>query len=245
MEHSLVDLTSQRDEILSEVAEELEKASSDIARPRKILKLAAPGKLKPAGSKPRSDPVSITPRQRLREFQRQHDDGILDIVDNQLHCKPCGKKLSVKLTTIREHLQSKSHESNAHTFFTTKATTKSMNDYISDRRFNDSEVGTRNLPLETQHFRQDLVATAMELGIPLAKVASEQFRNFLLRHSNHRVPSRQILAAATSSIRDGARNLVLEALKGKYFSIAFDGCSRMGEILAIVVRFIDGYVIRK
>ena len=245
VEHSLVDLTSQRDEILSEVTQELEKATSDFARPRKILKLATPSKsVKPTESKKRSDPVSITPRQRLREFQSLHDDGILDIVDSHLHCKPWGKQLSVKLTTIREHLQSKSHEPNVHNFVTTKATTKSMNDFISDRRFNDSEVGTRNLSLQTQHFRQDLAATAMELGIPFSKVASDTFRNFLLRHSPHRVQSRQVLASVTSSIRDGARNLVLEALRDKHFLIAFDRCSRMGEVLAIVVRFIDGYVLQ-
>ena len=86
-------------------------------------------------------------------------------------------------------------------------------------------------------YRYELVETLLKAGIPLFKVDS--LRPFLEKYC-HRLTSRNHLAEFISMIRQKEIDFVKsEIAANSAFSVIFDGNTRLGEALAIIVRFID------
>ena len=86
-------------------------------------------------------------------------------------------------------------------------------------------------------YRYELVETLLKAGIPLLKVDS--LRPFLEKYC-HRLTSRNHLAEFIPMIRQKEIDFVKsEIAANSAFSVIFDGNTRLGEALAIIVRFID------
>ena len=86
-------------------------------------------------------------------------------------------------------------------------------------------------------YRYELVETLLKAGIPLLKVDS--LRPFLEKYG-HRLTSRNHLAEFIPMIRQKEIDFVKsEIAANSAFSVIFDGNTRLGEALAIIVRFID------
>ena len=96
----------------------------------------------------------------------------------------------------------------------------------------------QTLPEEHRVYRVKVATAFLKAGVPFAKL--ECFRDILEenafrltdpRHMLHLVPF--ILEEEKSKIR--------EEIKGKHLSIVFDGTSRLGEVLAVVFRFMHDW----
>ena len=86
-------------------------------------------------------------------------------------------------------------------------------------------------------YRYELVEALLKAGIPLLKVDS--LRPFLEKYG-HRLTSRDHLAEFIPMIRQKEIDFVKsEIAANSAFSVIFDGSTRLGEALAIIVRFID------
>ena len=86
-------------------------------------------------------------------------------------------------------------------------------------------------------YRYELVEALLKAGIPVLKVDSS--RPFLEKYA-HRLTSRNHLAAFIPMIRQKEIDFVKSEIAAKSaFSVIFDGSTRLGEALAIIVRFID------
>ena len=86
-------------------------------------------------------------------------------------------------------------------------------------------------------YRYDLVEVLLKAGIPLSKVDS--LRQFLEKYG-HRLTSRTHLAEFIPLIRQKEiDSLKSEIAANSAFSVIFEGSTRFGEALAIIVRFID------
>ena len=86
-------------------------------------------------------------------------------------------------------------------------------------------------------YRYELVEALLKAGIPLLKVNS--LRPFVEKYG-HRLTSRIHLAEFIPMIRQKEIDFVKSEIAAKSaFSVIFDRSTRLGEALAIIVRFID------
>ena len=113
LEYSSDNESSQDSEVANEkavVVSLLDRLKSptpaDIARPRKIQKNdPLRGQCRCKGSSS-SDPKSVTPSQRVREFDKE----ALVVSHGHLFCSACREQLSLKRSVIKNHVQSVKHE---------------------------------------------------------------------------------------------------------------------------------------
>ena len=92
------------------------------------------------------------------------------------------------------------------------------------------------LPKEQQIYRVKVVTAFLRAGIPLNKVSA--FRD-ILEESAFRLTDRRNLNDYIPFILKQEETCITKEIKNKYVSIIFDGTSRIGEALAIVVRFVN------
>ena len=99
------------------------------------------------------------------------------------------------------------------------------------------EAKGSTLPEDTRLYRYELVETLLKAGIPLLKVDS--LRPCLEKYG-HRLTSWNHLAEFIPMIHQKKIDFVKsEIAANSAFSVIFDGSTRLGEALAIIVRFIE------
>ena len=79
---------------------------ADIARPRKVQKNDPPRGQRRCKDSSSSDPKSVTPSQRVREFDKED----LVVSHGHLFCSACREQLSLKRSVIKNHVQSVKHK---------------------------------------------------------------------------------------------------------------------------------------
>ena len=93
-------------------------------------------------------------------------------------------------------------------------------------------------------YRARVVMAFMKSGIPLAKLECPELRS-LLEENGHRLTDRRHLMDLVPFVLDQERKRIREELKDKYVSIIFDGTTRLGEVLAVVVRFVVDWSVKQ
>ena len=84
-------------------------------------------------------------------------------------------------------------------------------------------------------FRGKLFAF-LKAGIPLNKL--DCFRD-LLEENSTRLAGRRSLCQLIPFVREMEEKTILREIEGRKLSVIFDGTTRMGETLAILIRFVD------
>lgn len=100
----------------------------------------------------------------------------------------------------------------------------------------------QTLPDDQRLYRVKVVMAFLRAGIPIAKL--EYLRDILEENALRLTDNRQMLDLVPF-ILDEERSKIRAEIKGKYISIIFDGTSRMGEVLAVVVRYLDDWSIKQ
>ena len=151
---------------------------ADIARPRKIQKNDPPrGQRKCRGSSS-SDPKSVTPSQRVREFDKE----ALVVSHGHLFCSACREQLSVKRSVIKNHVQSVKHENSKKRLEKKEARERDIADSLT--KYN-KQIHPRGetLPQQQQVYRVKVVSAFLKAGVPLNKI--ESFRDLLEENALH------------------------------------------------------------
>ena len=91
-------------------------------------------------------------------------------------------------------------------------------------------------------WRVKFVTTFMKAGVPLAKI--DHFRE-LLEECAYRLSDRRGMYDLIPFVQSEEQQRIRAELQGKRISVIFDGTTRLGEALIIVVRFVDGFVIKQ
>ena len=78
----------------------------------------------------------------------------------------------------------------------------------------------------------------MKSGIPLSKLECPDLRNLLEENWYRLTGPRHVLDQVPFVLNQECTRIRSE-LQGKYLSVVFDGTTRLGEVLAVVVRFIN------
>ncbi|KAK3721851.1 hypothetical protein QZH41_002279 [Actinostola sp. cb2023] len=166
---------------------------------------------------------------RVKEFQNEH----FTVQTGQLWCNACREALSRKKSSLQKHVTSQKHVNGKVILEKGKKKDQNIRELMS--KHNTMKGST--LPEDMKLYRYELVEILLKAGIPLAKV--DMLRPFLEKYG-HRLTARSHLSEFIPLISKKEKELLKkEIAAASGFSVIFDGSTRLGEALAIVVRFVD------
>ena len=159
------------------------------------------------------------------------------MVGGTLQCNACNEFVSKKESTIKKHIKSKKHEIAKTKFQADRMKDQSIAKLLIANDHRNNPKG-ETLPEEMRVYRFELVESCLTAGIPLSKV--DLIRPFLEKYG-HRITSRSHLSEMIPTVLAKEKETLKSELSAAdSFSVIFDGSTRLGEALAIIVRFIDG-----
>lgn len=158
------------------------------------------------------------------------------MVKGKLRCNACSEVLSDKKSSIERHTKSKKHEKGLADIERNKSEQHSIKECLQKRAKRENASGS-TLPSDRQLYRYELVESALSAGVALSKV--DAIRPCLEKYG-HRLTSSAHLSEFIPAVLDKEKETLKEELKvTKEASVISDGTARLGEALAIVVRYIQ------
>ena len=218
-------------------------APSALARKRKVGVNSAPpvGKKRSSGQALKAPyvPKGITPSQRASEFPEEQ----LVVSGGKLFCKACKEILCLKRSVILNHIKSSKHKDGKQAL-----TTKQAREIDLARALERHDAQTHRkgetLPEEQKVYRAKVVFAFMEAGIPLSKLDCPALRE-LLEDSRFRLThSRHMMDLVPFVLQEECSRTRGEVV-GKFISVIFDGTTRLGEVLVVVLRYIQDWEVKQ
>ena len=204
--------------------------SADIARPRKIRTNPPKGK-RPCRGALESDPKGVSPSQRVREFATEP----FTVSHGYLFCSACREQLSLKRSVLKNHVCSMKHKNSKE-----RLSRKEMRerDIASSLHKYNQKVHQRGetLPKEQQVYRVRVVSTFLKAGVPLHKIS--KFRDLIEENAARLTDTRGMLDYIPFILSEEERHIRNE-IDERSVAVIFDGTSRVGEALAILLRYVD------
>ena len=195
-------------------------------------------------AKPGWSPMSLKKKSlwdRLKEYPEEK----LVLESGRIFCKSCSEPLSAKKSTIASHVASKKHQKGKEQLERTRAHAQTLVQTLQQYDKKVHPVGER-LPLDVRTWRMEVVEGFLSAGIPLYKIDGLRHllerNNCRLTHSSHMsdlVPP--LLEKEVGLLKDELRHPSSTPQKSlsRDVSLIFDGSTRLGEAVAIVVRFVN------
>jgi hypothetical protein len=172
--------------------------------------------------------------QRVREFSGEM------LIDSagKLFCSACREELSLKLSIVKNHVESSKHKNHL------REKKIREQDIAQAFRVYEQEVHPvgESLPEAHKLWRVKVVTTFLKAGVPLGKV--DKFRGLLEEHA-YSLSDRRGMSDLIPFIQSEEQQQIKAELQGKNVSVIFDGTTRLGEALVIVLRFVDDFVIKQ
>lgn len=167
---------------------------------------------------------------RIREFK----DEPFRKSNNKLFCEACREELSEKASIIKRHVDSQKHKSGVEKIAKKKKRDLTVLDAMKNY---DKEVHPKGEMLSDNQrvFRVRVLKTFLKAGVPLQKM--DDFRE-LLEEGGYRLTSVPNMRQLIPFVRKEEEEMIKGEISGHNVSVIFDGTTRLGEALAIVVRFI-------
>ena len=211
---------------------------ADISRPRKLKKNAAVGKKRShMAGRSAHNPKSTSPYQRAREFPDEN----LTVSCGKLFCSGCREELGLKLTVIQLHIKSKKHQAGKERLQSNEAHERDIATSFA-MYSQQAHTSGETLPKDMQVYRIKVVTVFLKAGIPLNKL--DLFQELLEEHGQ-RLAGRRSLSDLIPFIHQQEIAQIKEELQGKKVAVIFDGTTRLGEAMAIIVRFVNDWQIHQ
>ena len=134
------------------------------------------------------------------------------------------------------HLKSQKHKDGKKRLDKKEASEQDTVKELAVYNENTHMVGETIAGNNMQVFRVKVLSTFLCAGVPLNKL--ELFRE-LFEENGYRLTDRRSMYDLIPFIQKRESNIISEEIKGKDLSVIFDGTTRLGEALAIVIRFVD------
>ena len=208
--------------------------TSDLSRKRAIRNNPPKGKKRKVstgtGSSASTSMKSVTPRDRCNRFPKEY----LTVSGGKLFCGCCREEVSMKLSSIKHHIDSNKHKVNKEKEAKRVCGDKTLAQQLQAY---ESETHPRGETLSESHklYRIKVVTAFLKSGIPLQKVGGLKE---VLEIGGYRLTDERGMRDLIPFVRTNEGNKIKEELSGKFVSIIFDGTTRLGEAFAIVLRFI-------
>lgn len=179
----------------------------------------------------------IALRDRVNQFPDQH----LSIRGNTIFCNACKEVISSKKSILIAHCASRKHASGKEKMKRSRLREQTIAEALSRERSHKDST----LPLAERAYRQEVVEEFLKAGIPISKI--NKLRP-LLEKNGYRLTSSPNLGQYISLIFKQEIERIkheisvpgnVEMTLTRDVSVIFDGSTRQGEAIAIIVRFID------
>ena len=177
---------------------------------------------------------------KLSSWQRvqEHKNEYLTSVDGKLRSDACKETISKKKSTLKKHISSLRLVKAKKTILESKKKDQSVLELL---RRNDQAKHPKGetLPHDMLLYRFDPIQSFLTAGIPLSKI--DCLRSFLEKYG-HRLTSQShdhLRELIPSVLQKEKGILQSELSEAKAVSTIFDSSTRLGEALAIIVRFAD------
>ena len=201
---------------------------SDLSRKRSVDRLPpTPPKGKRRARRTQlNEPKSITPTQRVSEFPGE----FFCVSNKKLFCGACREELSLKKGVIANHVRSAKHAMGKSKRMRKEATERDITDalLVSDKATHP--VG-ETLPVDHHVYGE---SCQLKAAVPLSKL--DDFRELLEEHA-FSLTDRRHMSDLVPFILSQEVTQVTEEMFDQPVSVIFDGTTRLGEALAIVIRF--------
>ena len=210
---------------------------SDLARKRKIRRNPArprTRKMKPSCS---TDPKSVTPSQRIKEFAEEP----FIVSAGKLFCTGCREEVSLKHSIVKNHIKTAKHALGKDVL--TKKQSREQDIAKALKRFDDQNHPTgETLPEAQRVFRVKVITAFLKAGVPLNKL--EDFRE-ILEQQAYKLADKRGMYDLIPFVLEEEQLKIKAEVSGKNVSIIFDGTTRLGEALAIVIRYVENWTIQQ
>ena len=228
-------VTSDNSEVIKNALSQLRsRKPSDLARTRVVSsnntkqngRARGPGNAPKKSGKMKSTYVET----RIREFKEEpfRNSG------NKLFCDACREEVSEKASVIKQHIQSKKHKSGVERLAKTKKRDVTVLEAL--KKYDEKVHPIGEMLSDNQRlFRIKTMKTFLKAGVPLQKL--DDFRE-LLEEGGYRLTSVPNMRQLIPFVRKEEEEIIKGELAGHNISVIFDGTTRLGEALAIVVRFV-------
>ncbi len=201
-----------------------------ISRNRQVS-LNPPGsrKRRRLGASTKAKAVSIL--ERVKQFPNE----CLAKEGGALFCEACRTEIGMKKSLVKQHVNSKRHVDGKKKWQAETLRQKSICRELKAYESRVHPVG-ETLPEADKVWRVNVVTHFLKAGIALSK--ADRLRPLLESHGPRLANVRQ-LSGLIPFIQEQEKKSVKEELAGHNVSIIFDGSTRLGEALAVIIRFVD------
>ena len=204
---------------------------SDFTRKRKVDCNPPPRGKRRARGEGTSEPKTVSASQRVNEFSGEclvtTGKGA-----GKLFCSACRGELSLRKNIIVSHIASNKHKVGKEKLALKESRERDI------AKVNDEAnhpVG-ETLPMEQRVYRVKVLKSFLGAAVPLTKLDS--FRE-LLEENRYRLSDRRHVSDLVPLVVSQEQADIKNELSGQPVSVIFDGTTRLGEAMAIVLRFID------
>ena len=168
--------------------------------------------------------------QRLREFPNQ--SLVKDQVHGNLFCRCC-KKSDIKniKQTIALHCRSPGHIAALEAWKLRHNAEKEVKEFLSDHFKNNPTEKMASLPEDKLLYRFNVMETILAAGVPVAKI--DQLKSLLLED----VPDSSHLKCFIPKVEEFEMKRVREEIAGQKVTVIFDGTTRLGEAIVVLLRW--------
>lgn len=205
-----------------------------IQRKRKVKALSEArkrGRRMKMGARATKEP-KVDPNQRVSEFPGHS----LRVSNGSLYCDACVTQVSLRKCSVNQHCQGKNHLEAIVAWEKRNVAAQQTIELLErQRKENPNEKGGC-LSADVQSFRFKTARTLLRCGIPFNKV--EIGLASLLEHSSgHKIGHSSDLRDYIPLVWKQETELLKSELKEEFFTVVFDGTTRIGEVMAVVVRY--------
>lgn len=177
------------------------------------------------------DPKGVSPEQRVREFPEEK----FVVSGKKLFCTACREEVAVKKSVVELHVKSEKHKCGKGKLLSKSNREQSILQALDAYDKEVHPVG-ESLPGEQRIYRVKVLSTFLKAGVALNKL--DVFRD-LLEENGLRLAGRRPMSDLIPFVLAEEKKRLREEIGDRAVSVIFDGTSRIGEALVVVLRFID------
>eukprot|EP00117_Sycon_ciliatum_P014757 scpid83935/ scgid14881/ len=222
--------------------EKLENDAARLSDPDVHSEAPAPAAI----ARSRSPPSNVSPAPQKRRDERtlkkksvlgrvsEFPEEMLERRDGRLFCSACRERIREKKSNVYAHVQSKKHTAAKQTRQGEKMREVSMTQALQKWDKEKRPVG-ETLPLQVRAYRLNVVRTLMKEAMPLKKADGLPD---LLEKDGLRLTTSSHLTEFIPVVLSEEQDTFKKKIAGRDVALIFDGTTRLGEAIAIVLRYV-------
>lgn len=232
-------LVVERENVVVSILDRLRQPEeSDLSRKRKLTTNNPASGNRRSQSVLRKNEPNISARKRVDEFK---GETFIAKENGSLFCQSCREEMSVKKQNISVHVSSIKHKMNKDKLSQTSK--KDQNIAEAMKKYDEvHHPKGETLPTGTRVFRVKVVKAFLKSGTPLNRM--EYFRD-LFEDAGFALTSSPNMRQLIPFILEEEYKAISKEVMGKDISIVFDGTTRDGEALVVLVRFVESWEVQQ